>query len=212
MIKAHKTGLLPELPASSKEITIPSINSILGDKITTLAPNTIGIPYFKGSGFRGVEIAKQTFDIGNLFDHANDFALVKESFINTAMRELIYHDQSGGIDSVIDDSFAFAKMVCIRNQTDPGFEVVQAGIKRLGGYLLTKRFYIEEAMTDLSKMALLLSAIKTDNFNTEKFNSQISVDDFIIKNAEFSKLNKLKKILPEAFYYWYNALRLQEIL
>jgi hypothetical protein len=29
-------------------VTMPSIDSITGDKLTAFAPNTIGIPYFKG--------------------------------------------------------------------------------------------------------------------------------------------------------------------
>jgi hypothetical protein len=29
-------------------ITVPTIDAIIGDKLTAFAPNTVGIPYFKG--------------------------------------------------------------------------------------------------------------------------------------------------------------------
>ena len=29
-------------------VTVPTIDAITGDKLTAFAPNTIGIPYFKG--------------------------------------------------------------------------------------------------------------------------------------------------------------------
>jgi len=37
-----------ELDDNSLLVSIPSVNDILGDKFTAFAPNTSGIPYFKG--------------------------------------------------------------------------------------------------------------------------------------------------------------------
>lgn len=40
-------------------VTVPTIDAITGDKLTAFAPNTVGIPYFKGKD-------KQSFDFGFL--------------------------------------------------------------------------------------------------------------------------------------------------
>ena len=40
-------------------ITTPSVNSICGDKLTAFAPETIGIPYYKGDQLFAMEICKQ---------------------------------------------------------------------------------------------------------------------------------------------------------
>ena len=37
-----------ELDDNPLLVSIPSVNDILGDKFTAFAPNTSGIPYFKG--------------------------------------------------------------------------------------------------------------------------------------------------------------------
>ena len=70
----------PELIESSVEIswvsvaepvtsiTTPSINAICGDKLTAFAPETVGIPYYKGDRLFTMEICKQLFDLGKLFE------------------------------------------------------------------------------------------------------------------------------------------------
>ncbi|MBK7097825.1 MAG: hypothetical protein IPH58_05105 [Sphingobacteriales bacterium] len=44
----------------------------MGDKLTAFAPNTTGIPYFKKDDSMSMEIIKQLYDIGNLFDAVTD--------------------------------------------------------------------------------------------------------------------------------------------
>lgn len=50
-------------------VKIPSVDCILGDKLTAFAPNTTGIPYGKN---KELEIIKQLFDVANLFDVTKD--------------------------------------------------------------------------------------------------------------------------------------------
>ena len=40
-------------------VRIPSVNDIMGDKLTAFAPNTSGIPYYKKGEPKFVEIIKQ---------------------------------------------------------------------------------------------------------------------------------------------------------
>jgi len=68
-------------------VTVPSVNSIAGDKLTAFAPKTIGIPYGKG---KSMEIIKQLFDLGILFEHISDLREVYDSYRNTAELESGY--------------------------------------------------------------------------------------------------------------------------
>lgn len=61
------------------QVNVPSIEDILGDKLTAYAPNSSGIPYFKGETSMSMEIMKQLYDIGNLIDIASDATLVKKN-------------------------------------------------------------------------------------------------------------------------------------
>ena len=42
--------------------------------------------------------------------------------------------------------------------------------------------------------------------DSEKYKNTTQVKDWIISNSKFTKLNKLKKTSPEAFFYWYKAI------
>src|SRR5690606_29100174 len=61
-------------------VNVPSLEDILGDKLTAFAPNTTGIPYFKKDDSMNMEIIKQLYDIGNLFDVATYIETIKTTF------------------------------------------------------------------------------------------------------------------------------------
>jgi hypothetical protein len=73
-------------------VTVPSIDSITGDKLTAFAPNTIGIPYFKGKDKQSfsMEICKQLFDLARLFENIQNMEMVAASFNVFALKEIAY--------------------------------------------------------------------------------------------------------------------------
>ena len=89
-----------ELPIDTKWIetvgktmvNVPSIDSIIGDKLTAFAPTTIGIPYFKGKDKQtfSMEICKQLFDLSKLFEKVKDLEIVAASFQAFAKKEIEY--------------------------------------------------------------------------------------------------------------------------
>ena len=50
--------------------------------------------------------------------------------------------------------------------------------------------------------------ISTDEKEIHKFTTPDVIKDWIIKQAFNTKLNKLKKSNPEAFYYWHQTIKL----
>ena len=84
-------------------MSVPSINCILGDKLTAYAPNTTGIPYGVG---KDLEIIKQLFDVSKLFDLYDNINIVRDTFKIIAEKELAYRGlESLSIDDVLDDIF-----------------------------------------------------------------------------------------------------------
>lgn len=66
-------------------VRVPEKEDMLGDKLTAFGPNTLGIPYYKedrNGQLRccSLEIIKQLFDIGRLFDAVDDFTNAYMSF------------------------------------------------------------------------------------------------------------------------------------
>lgn len=58
------------------KVGIPSVNGVLGDKLTAFAPHTIGIPLNEG---KDMEVAKQMYDVGTLINAFDDFAEVRDT-------------------------------------------------------------------------------------------------------------------------------------
>lgn len=59
-----------------------------------------------------------------------------------------------------------------------------------------------------SKAAYLAMILLRDMKTIEKYSGIEAATTLSISNSEFTKFNKIKKIDPVAFYYWYKAVEL----
>lgn len=201
------------LPQKGEEVLVkvPSIEDLLGDKLTAFAPNTTGIPYFKGNDSMSMEIIKQLYDIGNLFDVGSDLQIVRKTFDAFAETELNYREQTDKKrEDVLEDIFQTSLCISSRGILGKGnFEELQQGIKRIAGFIFSETYHIEKAIVSAAKAAYLSTLLKTEVGDIEKFESPMQIRDFSIENPEYNKLNKLKKSNPEAFFYWYKTLQIR---
>lgn len=200
------------VPQSGTPLTVevPSLEDILGDKMTAFAPNTTGIPYYKNGNSMSMEIIKQLYDIGNLFDLVSNTKVIRKTFLQFAKTELEYRaiDENSEID-VLDDIFQTALCLSSRGQIGRGnFNELQSGVKRIKGFIFSENYHIEKAIQAASKAAYLSQVIKYEKETIEKFKDSNQIKDFKIENPEFNKLNKLKKSNPEALFYWYKTIKL----
>lgn len=186
-------------------VNVPCLEDMLGDKLTAFAPNTTGIPYFKRKDSMSMEIIKQLYDIGTLFDVATDLTIIKSTFIRFAATELAYRSIEGLTENdVLDDIFQTSLCIVTRGADGKGdFEQLQQGIRRIASFIFSESFHLEKAITLASKAAYISILIKFDADIIEKFENPKQLKDWKIGEEMNNKLNKLKKSNPEAFFYWY---------
>ncbi len=194
--------------AEPVSVSVPGIECILGDKLTAFAPNTTGVPYFKKETSMSMEIIKQLFDIGQLFDFVNDLPAVAETFYLIAKNELYYRKLKQFTPAdVLEDIFQTALCLSLRGAAGKGdFVQLQSGIGRLKAMIFSENFILEKAIIAASKAAYISRCIAFGGNSFEKFDDAMPMHDWIIQQPFETKLNKLKKSLPEAFFYWYHAL------
>lgn len=203
------------VPQSGAPLTVevPSLEDVLGDKMTAFAPNTTGIPYYKNENSMSMEIIKQLYDIGNLFDVVSNAKVIRKTFFQFAKTELEYRaiTESNEI-GVLDDIFQTALCISSRGQIGKGnFDELQSGVRRIKGFIFSENYHIEKAIQAASKAAYLSQIIKYEQETIEKFEAPSQIKDFKIENPEYNKLNKLKKTNPEALFYWYKTIKLIKI-
>ena len=73
-------------------VKVPSVESILGDKLTAFAPHTIGVkPITEHEDKivdKKIEVIKQFFDVASLYDVAEMQNEITETYFNTAEAEI----------------------------------------------------------------------------------------------------------------------------
>lgn len=183
-------------------ITMPIPEAILGDKLTAFAPNTTGVPYGRE---KEVEIIKQLFDVGNLFDIVTDMSIVSEVFTRFAQTELEYRELKGlNKDVVLNDVFQTALLMATRGKSGAGnFTELQRGIQNIKNFIFSENFHIERAMVPAAKAAYMATMLQTNTTKVERFSNPMEIKDWMIEHPFETRLNKLKKTNPEAFFYWY---------
>ncbi len=202
-------------------IKVPSIDAITGDKLTAFAPDTIGIPYFKGGISFSMEIIKQLFDLGRLFEKINSVETVARSFDVFSRREIAYRKHlqssiSSGI--VLENIFTTCAILAKRGKGTKDeilkFKELQKGIRSFGsGFLITGNFRLEEAISTAGRIAYLSAKLMTKDFTPIEYYSGQSIKDREIHNPGWNFLNKLKKLPDKSgFYYWYKALEILNLL
>jgi len=195
------------MEGNATKVSCPATECLLGDKLTAFAPHTTGIQYGMD---KEIEMVKQLFDIGILFDVVSDAALIRETFEGIATKELVYRKMSDLVPAdVLMDSFQTACLIGTRGAI-PNKEYAEllGGIKKLAAFVYSGNFTIDTAIVCASKAAYLVGLILKQNNHITRFQTNIDISSWNISNSDYSKLNKLKKTSPEAFFYFFQALEL----
>jgi predicted nucleotidyltransferase component of viral defense system len=202
------------VPIIDKPLSVnaPSLEDILGDKLTAFAPNTTGIPYFKKDDSMSMEIIKQLYDIGNLFDTVTDLDTIRTTFYRFAKTEIDYRNSKEiNENDVLEDIYQTSLCIVSRGTDGNGdFEELQKGIERISRFIFSESYHIEKAITHASKAAYLSILIYFDAKTIDKYENPHQIKDWQIDEPLNNKLNKLKKSNPEAFFYWYKIYELKK--
>jgi predicted nucleotidyltransferase component of viral defense system len=193
--------LLAEDNSPIKVVT-PTLEAILGDKLTAFGPNTTGVPLTKP-----MEVMKQVYDIAGIFDRVPTLNTVKQNFVKVAKRELIYRGfENDNFKIIFDDIIKTSHNFCVYGKFDKEtYTIMQSGVSRLNSFIYGDKFREPQAQIAVAKTTYLSKKIDTDAINIERFDKAIDMKSWIISDYHFSALNKLKKHNLEAFYYWYKA-------
>jgi predicted nucleotidyltransferase component of viral defense system len=191
------------------KVAVPSFEDITGDKLTAFAPNTTGIPYQKNGQSASMEIIKQLYDLGHLFDEIADISLIKKTFEVIAKNELVYRELNITVEDVLEDTFQTSLCLSLRGQDGKGdFKELESGIKRIQPFIFSEHYFIDKAITHAAKVAYLTRLLLRDEKEIARFKAPDQVRHWQVEQPANTKLNKLKKTNPEAFFYWCSALQL----
>ncbi len=211
LVEISVDSLFVEQDGEPVVVKVPDFENIMGDKLTAFAPETTGIPYEKGSSSSTMEIIKQLYDIGSIFDYCYDVKTISSVFSVIAPEELSYRELDLEMANVLDDIINTSLTISTRGMAGTAdFSALQSGIKQVKEFIFTESYHIEKAITSAAKTAYVASLIKNEKSDIEKYSDPSIMKNWEIKQPFYTRLNKLKKSNPEAFFYWYKIYELQK--
>ena len=194
-------------------VPVPTVNSLLGDKLTAFAPRTIGILH---SPLRRTDIVKQLFDVGVLFDAANDLRVTAEVYAKVQARQLVYREADFTLDATLNDTiesgFLYSQLDLRGGvETEQGLFLKQ-GVDGLQNHLVNQPFHRDEARIAAGKAACVAAYIQRQpGRSIEELRFQMERADESPEpqiRAPWTPLNRLRRANPEAFHYWLLAQRI----
>lgn len=195
-------------------VSTPTIGGLLGDKLTAFAPNTVGIP--AGSD-KSMEMIKQVFDIGKLFDACDEITHTIESYRQIQAQESRYRkntpSNNDSLEDTIQASFLFCQSGYKGSTQHAQIDEMNLGIRQIQSHLLTVPFRADEARVAMAKAAYIATAIMNDKRSIKLNDIRYSPERIeeirtVTLEGDLTILNRLKATHPEAFDYWWRTTQL----
>ena len=203
LVKKDITKLPLAFFDSSAAVRIPTQEGLLGDKMTAVSPNTLGIPLNEK---RSMEVLKQIIDLGELFNGANDMDDFRQSFNSTAEQENGFRGTSYSINEVVDDTLdiAFKYSQSLLRGADnsfPEIALINDGLGKVSNHL-RKKIGQQEIKIALAKIVYMTAMLKSSKPIKIVKTVDALLTDGMNLPEKYKILERLKVVNPEAYFYW----------
>lgn len=142
-------------------VRVPSIDCILGDKLTAFAPYTTGIPLRSD---KDMEVIKQFYDISTLIDEFENFDNVRSTYYSVSKAEFRYRGDRATPESALLDTIQAA--VCIGSRgkvNNSDFPSYVRGTRDIINHIFEGGFSMETASRMAPKIIYMASCLLTGN-------------------------------------------------
>jgi hypothetical protein len=207
-MKKEIANSLLDAEAPAVFVTVPTVDCMIGDKLTAFAPHTIGIPFGIG---KEMEVIKQLYDVATLLDKLNNFTEVKETYKRVAEAEIEYRGLTVGTRETLIDSFNSAAAIIGKGKLFPDdYKNLIDGMRRIKSHIFDSGYSPVVAEGQACRVAYLVAGILADSAELKAITDIDSYKDKTITNPTYTKLSYMKKANLTDFAYLYEAVKLFE--
>lgn len=129
-----------------------------------------------------------------------------------ARHEIKNRNLSISQEEVLQDILQTSLCLSTRGMSGQGnYAALQDGVSRLKAFIFSEKYQIEKAIVHASMAAYCAGLIQTGQHDFDRFADADRIVSLEIRQPMETRLNKLRKTNPEAFFYWYNVLKLPGI-
>lgn len=199
-----------KLYESDLEVEVPLPSSIIGDKLLTLGPYTLGIPVGKG---KGAQRLKHVHDISRLLKTKPSIIEIRKSFIACLNNEKLIQKCSFDAEQVIEDTMKLCSSVmrtenALDEKTKIVLKEINNGIKPFSSHLFNPDYGWKELQNDMSSVALCLSGIQNKKITDFDFNNVLEgMGEGSPLSKEFNTKSSMAVLNWEIVHNWRKGLK-----
>lgn len=187
-------------------VSIPSINCILGDKLTAFAPHTTGIPFGIN---KDMEIMKQLYDISTLAEAVNDYEEVIDTYYQVAKAEIDYRGEPITPEDALKDTIAALTCIISKGKQDADeYKLYVKAIRDLSSHIISERYSGELAAERACRVMYVAACVLTKQRHPIAVTSPEEYIKADLPNEDYRKLTYMRKQNIEAYAYLVEAVRM----
>lgn len=177
-------------------VQIPSVESILGDKLTAFAPHTTGILL---NSNKDMEIIKQLYDVMTLIEVAEDFTEVRETYYSLVQDEIAYRGLDIGPGDALRDTYNATVSIASRGKVSKeDYVSYLQGLRDVRSHIYVENFSAEEASKRVPVVMYLVACLlKNVPFEKDIDPAAYLGAGFI--SDELKALKSLRKVAPAGY-------------
>lgn len=219
--KTQRIRLNTSFYRSSVEVEVPTLNSMLGDKLTCIGPNTIGVPVDDDHRLSNM---KHIYDISSLFNLCNDFGEIYYAYLACVEVQNHFRKTAFSLPECTKDLFDFALVTALDAEAAKreGGEkarmhrLILGGMMDIGQFLprntSISRSKLTEMGAKLAVCARLLERVNDGAFSPDKATRVVAkLRGYVEANYQNralmeSLIGKLREIPEARSINWMNML------
>lgn len=205
---------------AERQVVMPTVDCLLGDKLAAFAPRTIGVLYDpldrhgRPRERDPLQIVKQLFDVSHLFAEATNLEHAEDTYRATFETQNKYRGGGFSLEQCLEDTIEAAKAVCLTPSDQAAAhtehqKILRAGQRGLGSHLLTEPFTFDRhARVAAARAALVATMIKLGLTNeiprdiARSVPSGADLGRILLSPRHADLFAVLRPTAPEALYYW----------
>lgn len=167
-------------------VKLPSIDCVLGDKLTAFAPYTTGIPLRKK---KDLEVIKQFYDVSTLIEHHEVSDDVRNTYFAISDAEIRYRGNKSTTRQALEDTIQAAVCIGSRGKTSAeDFSSYLQGTRDIVNHIYERGFNMETASILAPRVIYMAACLLTET----PFVKSLDMDSLRAENLSQKDLLTMK--------------------
>ena len=192
-------------------VQLPTIESILGDKLTAFAPHTTGIEfeYINDNGNKvekTLEVIKQFLDVSQLILEVNNPKSVRATYNNIVRNEIQYRGIKVTSEDCLRDTFKVTLSILSKGILYPDdYSYLIKGIRKIQNHIFGFDINGEIAYRYAAPVLLFVAKMLTQTYDIRL------IEQPSFTNKRFRSINQIRRIDKDAFDIIATAIRMVDV-